>query len=231
MTDSSSRIADAVARIRERIAAAAQASGRSTADVKLVAVTKYVGSAEVDAVIKAGCRDLGESRPQDLWEKAAHVERADVAWHLVGHLQRNKVRRTIPLVALIHSVDSLRLVRAIDEAAAALATRCPILIEVNISTDEAKHGFAPDAIEPALPELAEFAHVEVRGLMTMAALEGGLDGARKNFANLRELRDRLRSACPAEVTLDELSMGMSRDYEAAIEEGATIVRVGRALFE
>lgn len=231
MTGSSSRIAENIARVRERIAAAARASGRSATDVKLVAVTKYVGSAEVEAVVAAGCRDVGESRPQDLWEKAADLEQTDVAWHLVGHLQRNKVRRTIPLVALIHSVDSLRLVRAIDEAAAAIEKRLPILLEVNISADAAKHGFAPDAIEPSLPELAEFAHVEVRGLMAMAALEGGLDEARKNFADLRELRDRLRPACPAGVTLSELSMGMSRDFEAAVEEGATIVRVGRTLFE
>ena len=107
----------------------------------------------------------------------------------------------------------------------------PVLLEVNTSGETAKGGFAPEEIEPALPKLAEYRHLEIRGLMCMAALEGGLDAARRNFADLRDLRDRLRANCPENIRLDELSMGMSGDYEVAIEEGATIVRVGSALFE
>ena len=152
-------------------------------------------------------------------------------WHLIGHLQRNKVRRTLPLVTMIHSADSPRLIAALDEAAAELGRRVPVLLEVNTSGEPAKGGFEPAAIEPFLSELAGYRHVAVRGLMCMASLEGGLDAAHRDFAALRDLRDRLRAVCPPEIALDELSMGMSGDYEVAIDEGATIVRIGSALFE
>ena len=194
-----------------------------------MAVTKYVGLEEIRALVEAGCTDLGESRPQQLWDRAEALGGLPIRWHLIGHLQRNKVHRTLPLVTLIHSADSPRLVAALDEAAA--GARTAILLEVNISGEPAKHGFAPDELEPFLPELAGYRNVEVRGLMCMAGLEGGLDDARREFAALRCLRDRLRANCPEGITLDELSMGMSGDYEVAIEEGATIVRVGSALFE
>ena len=188
-----------------------------------------------------------------------------VRWHFIGHLQRNKVRRTLPFTALIHSVDSPRLAEAIEESAAELSLRgcekmglapnrddenlakndrrevpvpifsqplrVPVLLEVHTSGEAAKSGLEPDGIERELPKLAEFRHLEIRGLMCMAALEGGLDVARRNFADLRLIRDRLRANCPENIRLDELSMGMSGDYEVAIEEGATIVRIGSALFE
>jgi len=224
------RIAQNLAAVRQRIAEAAGRCGRTAADITLVAVTKYVGLDEARALVEAGCRDLGESRPQQLWEKAVALGDSP-RWHLIGHLQRNKVRRTLPLVSMIHSADSPRLIAAIDEAAAELGRRVPILLEVNTSGEPAKGGFEPAAIEPFLPELAGFRYVAVRGLMCMASLEGGLDAAHRDFAALRTLRDRLRANCPPEIALDELSMGMSGDYEAAIEEGATIVRIGSALFE
>ena len=132
---------------------------------------------------------------------------------------------------MIHSLDSLRLAEAIDAAAGRRARIMPVLLEVNISRDAAKHGFAADEIKPVLPKLIELKHLEVRGLMCMAGLEGGGEDARRDFAGLRNLRDRLRANCPERVHLGELSMGMSGDYEIAIEEGATIVRVGSALFE
>jgi hypothetical protein len=146
-------------------------------------------------------------------------------------MQRNKVERTLPLVSLIHSVDSLRLAESIDAAAGKLDRRVPVLLEVNISGEPAKHGFAPVEIEPLASRLADLAHLEIRGLMCMAGLEGGGDESRRDFAGLRSLRDRLQASCPASFRLPELSMGMSGDYEIAIEEGATIVRVGSALFE
>jgi len=120
---------------------------------------------------------------------------------------------------------------AADRCAAELSRRVPVLLEVNVSGEPAKHGFAPQSVAPYLEELARLEHVEVRGLMTMAALEGGAAAARRDFAALRQLRDRLKASCPDRVRLDELSMGMSGDYEVAIEEGATIVRVGSALFQ
>ncbi len=227
---SASCIADNLKRVRERIATAAQCAGRSADDVTLVAVTKYVGLPEVRALVAAGCHELGESRPQALWEKAAEPL-GPVHWHMIGHLQRNKVRRTLPEVVLIHSVDSERLLRTIDEIAAELGRPMPVLLEVNTSGEEAKHGWSPDALRPVLPTFDKYAHVEIRGLMTMASRTGGADVARQNFAALRCFRDELRDATPEGVTLDELSMGMSGDLEAAIAEGATMLRVGSALFE
>jgi pyridoxal phosphate enzyme (YggS family) len=231
MDASSAKIAVNLAGVRDRISAAALRSGRKADEIKLVAVTKYVGATEIRALVEAGCIDLGESRPQQLWQKAAELADLPIRWHLVGHLQRNKVRRTLPLVAMIHSADSLRLLKEINEDCGEPDRRVPLLLEVNTSGEPAKGGFPPDDVGPLLPELANFRHLEIQGLMCMAALEGGLDAARHDFAALRQLRDRLLNNCPAEIRLDHLSMGMSGDYEVAIEEGATIVRVGTALFE
>jgi pyridoxal phosphate enzyme (YggS family) len=150
---------------------------------------------------------------------------------MVGHLQRNKVRRTLPLVDLVHSVDSRRLLAELDAAAGEAARRVNLLLEVNVSGEPAKHGFAAAEVESLVPQLADYGNLEVRGLMCMAGLEGDLDAARREFAALRVLRERLRNDCPPGVALDELSMGLSGDFEVAIEEGATIVRVGSALFE
>jgi len=225
------RIASNVADIRQRIADAAQRSGRDAEDVTLVAVTKYVGLPEAQMLLAAGCRDLGESRPQGLWAKADAIDDSIVRWHMIGHLQRNKVRRTIPVVWLTHSGDSVRLIAEIDRLADAGDGPAQILLQVNISGDKAKHGFAADALAAALPQLAALPNVAIRGLMAMASLHGDLSVARRDFCSLRELRDRLMTNCPAEIVLDELSMGMSRDFEVAIEEGATLVRVGSALFE
>ncbi len=231
MPDFAARIAENLRQVRERMDAAAVRSGRRGEDIRLVAVTKYVGPAEIRALVAAGCTVLGESRPQQLWERAEQLADLPIRWHLVGHLQRNKIRRTLPLVAMIHSIDSPRLAKAIEQTAGELSLRVPVLLEVNASGEAAKGGFAPDEIEPEMGKLAECRHLEIRGLMCMAALEGGLDTARRNFAALRTLRDCLRANCPTGIALDELSMGMSGDYEVAIEEGATIVRVGSALFE
>ena len=231
MQDLTARIADNVAEVRRRIAEAAAHSGRSPEAITLVAVTKYVGPAEARALVAAGCTVLGESRPQQFWEKAEALQDLPVKWHMIGQLQRNKVRRTLPLVGMIESPDNPRLIKAIDRVAGELGLRVPILLEVNISGEAAKHGFRPDEVEPLLPELAAMANVEVRGLMGMAARQGGLDAARRDFAALRTLQQRLQANRPEGVGLDELSMGMSRDYETAIELGSTIVRVGSALYE
>ncbi len=223
-------IADNLSRVRERIAAAAHAAGHNPADIRLVAVSKYVDAATAAELVAAGCNDLGESRPQELWDKAASPPLAGVRWHLIGRLQRNKVRRTLPLVELIHSIDSERLLKEIDEQAAALDLTPRVLLEVNCSGEAAKQGFTQEALRAILPMLAGLAHVRVEGLMSMAPLEGDLNAARRTFAALRALRDKLALACPPNVALRELSMGMSGDFEAAIAEGATIVRVGSLLF-
>lgn len=223
-------IAENVKLVRERIAGAARRSGRSPDAVTLVAVSKYVDAAMARQLLAAGCHELGEARPQELCRKAEELKDESIHWHLIGHLQTNKVRRTLPLVSLIHSIDSNKLLDAIDAEAAVLGRRVSLLLEVNISGEAAKHGFEPAALSAVLDRAPFWPNVEIKGLMGMAALEGGLDAARRNFSSLRELRDRLRSDHSGEVSLDELSMGMSGDYEIAIEEGATIVRVGSALF-
>ncbi|HUY31837.1 MAG TPA: YggS family pyridoxal phosphate-dependent enzyme [Pirellulales bacterium] len=226
------RIADNLRVVLGRMAEAARRGGRSADDVRLVAVTKYVGPGEALALVAAGCHDLGESRPQQLWRKAAALKTAGVAWHLIGHLQRNKVARTLPLVSLVHSGDSLRLLEALDaEVACAKGDPLPVLLEVNVSGDAAKHGLAPGELEPLADSLARLPRIEIQGLMAMAGREGNLDDARREFAALRQLRDELRAAWAGRWPLDELSMGMSGDYEVAIEEGATLVRVGSALFQ
>ena len=225
------RIAENLARVRERIAAAAASAGRRPEDVRLVGVTKYVGAVEAAALLNAGCTELGESRPQELWDKAADSSLATARWHLVGHLQRNKVRRTLPLVELVHSVDSLRLAQAIDEVAGELGQPAKVLLEVNCSGDVEKHGLTADGLKELLPQLAPLMNLEVSGLMTMAAREGDDVVAAENFATLRQLRDEVRKQCPPSVQLTELSMGMSHDFEIAIREGAIIVRIGSDLFE
>jgi PLP dependent protein len=233
MSNVAARIAENLHRVQGHIDAAALRSGRRSADIQLVAVTKYVGPEEIRAIVAAGCTTLGESRPQQLWQRAEELADLSLRWHFIGHMQRNKIRRTLPFVAMIHSVDSLRLAEAFDQTAGEIMPDYPVpaLLEVNTSGEEAKGGFTPSEIELNLSKLAECRHLKIHGLMCMAALEGGLDTARRNFSTLRELRDRLRANCPANISLDELSMGMSGDYEVAIEEGATIVRVGSALFE
>ena len=231
MTNDSQKIGDNLAAVNQRIAAAARRSGRSAADVTLIAVTKYVGPDEVACLVEAGCIEMGESRPQELWRKTEAVNADGLRWHLIGHLQRNKVRRTLPQVALIHSCDSLRLLAEIDRIAAESGVALPVLLESNVSGDAAKHGFAPADLEENLLRISKLQHVMVRGLMAMASLDGDHATARRDFVRLRELRDRLQQNCPPAVSLTELSMGMSRDFEIAIEEGATLVRVGSALFE
>jgi pyridoxal phosphate enzyme (YggS family) len=235
-------VADNLARVRERMANAASRAGRASSDVKLVGVTKYVDAAAAAELARAGCIDLGESRPQELWQKYTELETtlgssaaSDIRWHLIGHLQRNKVRRTLPLVHLIHSIDNERLLAEIDDEAKGQARpqsqSVNVLLEVNTSGEAAKHGFAAAGVEALVERCSQYANVTICGLMTMAALAGGEEAAAQSFAMLRELRDKLQPMAPPNVRLTELSMGMSGDFEIAIAEGATIVRVGSALWD
>lgn len=228
--DLNATVAANLARVRDRIAGASDKAGRSVDAVKLVGVSKYVDAKATAALVAAGCETLGEARPQQLWDKASAPELAGlrIEWRLIGHLQRNKAGRTVSVASSIDSVDSRRLLKAIDKAAGEQSKRLPILLEVNISGDAEKHGFRPAEIDAVFKEIAGWPNVQVEGLMGMAAREGGVETARRNFAELRELRDRL--ATP-ELPLAELSMGMSGDLEAAIAEGSTLVRVGSALWE
>ncbi len=231
MAEWTRQLAENLRTVRSRIDAAARRAGRRGTDVTLVAVTKYVPAELAAALVAEGCLDLGESRPQELWHKAQALSDTPVRWHLIGPLQRNKVRRTLPLLSLIHSGDSLRLLEEIDRHAMGTGQRIPVLLEVNVSGDQTKHGFRPDELRDLLPVVLGFPRLRIRGMMAMACRAGDLEAARHDFRTLRQLRDDLAAVAPRELSLAELSMGMSSDYEVAVEEGATIVRVGSALYE
>ncbi len=225
------RLAANLARVRQQISEASLRAGRRPEDIRLVGVTKYVDVQAARALFEAGLHDLAESRPQELWRKADALKELPSRWHFIGHLQRNKVERTLPLISLLQSGDSLQLLEAVSTAAVKQGRIVDTLLEVNISGDGAKHGFAPDFLRSALSTIGTLPAIRIRGLMGMAALEGGSERARRDFAALRELRETLKLECPPEIDLTELSMGMSGDFIEAIEAGATIVRVGSALFE
>jgi pyridoxal phosphate enzyme (YggS family) len=224
-------VADNLARVHERIAAAATRAGRTPKDVQLIAVTKYVNAAVARQLYEAGCQDLGEARPQELLAKAEALAGSPIRWHLIGHLQRNKAKKLLPHAHLIHSGDSLRLLEELDRLASEQQRTVDVLLEVNISGDASKHGFRPDDVAAALSPIAAFQHLRVRGLMAMSGLEASPGEAAAQFEQVRDLREKLRPLAPPNVTLDELSMGMTDDLEAAIAAGATMVRVGSALFE
>jgi hypothetical protein len=197
--------------------------------VRLVAVTKQVDVATARELPALGVTELGESRPQELWHKHDEI-RSAARWHLIGPLQRNKARRTLPIVELIHSVDSVRLLEWLDALAGELTLEPRVLLEVNVSGEAAKHGFGAGDLPAALDAAARLNRIRVSGLMTMAPYDEDPERARPVFAALRELRDRLLPSTPPNCRLDELSMGMSGDFEPAVAEGATIVRIGSALF-
>jgi pyridoxal phosphate enzyme (YggS family) len=218
-----------VQRVCERIQHACDAAKRPHDSVQLLPITKYV-DVEVTRLLHEILQGpMGESRPQIVWEKAAALP--NVQWHLVGHLQRNKVSRTLPLVSLIHSVDSQRLLTAIEEEAKKLGIVVDVLLELHLTLEATKNGFGRDEWD-RLPEyVASLQHVRVQGLMTMAAMKGTLMEARGTFEELRSHRDAWQSRFASPHELRHLSMGMTNDLEEAIAAGSTIVRVGSALFE
>lgn len=226
-----SRLKDNLARIRERIAEAAIKSHRGPDAVTLIAVTKYVDSQSVQALFECGQQVFGESRSQMLWDKAGQLDHLNIEWHMIGHLQRNKVVRTTAYCQWIHSVDSLRLLRAIDAASSDLKRVTHCLLEVNISGESGKQGFQPVELESVLQAARDCPAVNIRGLMGMASLAGHPAVNQAEFARLRTIRDELIGDATGNVSLTELSMGMSGDFEAAIAEGATMVRIGSILFD
>jgi len=217
-------VAAGVARVRERIAAAARRSGRRPEDVALVAVTKGVDPDRIRAAIAAGVADLGESRVQEAASKIEAVGRS-VRWHLVGRLQRNKAARAVALFDVIHSVDSAVL---LAELSARAEHQLDVLLQVNIAREPQKHGVLPDALPALVRDAAGLRRVRIAGLMTIAPQVPEPEQARSVFRRLRELRGELGRLLGA--PLPHLSMGMTDDFEVAVEEGATLVRIGRAIF-
>ena len=228
----SNREEQALAEARElvltRIADACARAGRDPGDVTLVAVSKTVPADRLRAAVAAGLTTLGENRVQEAESKVAEVAGAE--WHLVGPLQRNKARRALEIFGTIESVDSLALAERLDRITAEVRAggKVPVLVEVNVDDDSSKSGFAPPDLERSLGAILDLPRLDVRGLMTIGRQVDRPEDARPTFVALRELSERLRDADGRLGT--ELSMGMTDDFEVAIEEGATIVRVGRALF-
>lgn len=224
-------LADNLRVVQDRINQAAVRADRSPDDITLIAVTKYVDAEITRDLVAAGCQDLGENRPQAFWQKAEALSDLPIRWHFIGHLQRNKLRRTMPYVSLLHAADSVRLAEAIQRTCGELnGPPAEVLMEVNVSGDASKHGLPPDACEAFLELAATLEHVRVRGLMCMAGRTTGSQGARRDFETLRDLRDKLQRQFP-EMDLSQLSMGMSGDFELAVAAGATLVRVGSLLFD
>lgn len=230
------RVASAVAAVRQRMAAALERSGRPSDAVRLVAVSKYASTDDgvIEALLAAGCTDLGESRPQHLVEKAEHFSGPsfpEIRWHLIGSLQRNKVRKVLPFCSLIHSIDSIDLAETINRIAEEEAIpQVHGLLEVNISGDAAKHGFTEEELKRSLDAFAPFTHLHIDGLMCMAGLDSDQDQIRREFSSVRHLSHSIASNSPQNMSMTDLSMGMSSDFEIAIEEGATLIRIGSLLY-
>jgi PLP dependent protein len=221
------QIAQNLAEVRSTIAAACRKAGRDPAAVRLVAVSKTVPAERVQEAIAAGHDLFGENYLQEARDKIAVLGK-QVTWHLVGHLQTNKAKPAVELFELIHAVDRLKLGRALSTAAAALPKVQDVLIQVNQAGEENKSGVAPEAAAALLKDMVQLPHLRVRGLMTMPPWFTDPEAVRPYFQALREVRDRLQDA--SGLALPELSMGMSGDFAVAVEEGATLVRVGTAIF-
>lgn len=234
-----------VATVRQNIAAACARAGRLPDQVRLVAVTKSVGPPVIRALVAGGIVDVAENRVQQLaaraaelglacggWPEPAAADRPGLPrWHMIGHLQRNKVRTLLPCARIVHSLDSERLASTIGHQAQEVQVVVDVLVEVNVSGEGSKEGVRPEDVAALAAAVARERHLCLRGLMTMAPLCPVAEAARPYFARLRTLLERLRQAGAVPSTCAHLSMGMSQDYAVAVEEGATLVRVGSALFE
>lgn len=225
-------IAANLALVRQRIDAAARRAGRSGSEVTLVAVSKTHPLAAIAEAYAAGQRDFGENRVEELWPKVEEAQRQgldEIRWHLIGTIQSRKSADAIGPFALIHSLDTRKLANRLERDARAAGKVMDVLLEVNVSGEASKHGFTPDEVMTATPELLVLTAVRVRGLMTMAPFVADAEETRPTFRQLRQLRERI-AAEYAGAVWPELSMGMTNDFEVAVEEGATLVRVGSAIF-
>ena len=214
---------------RNKIAEACRRSGRKSEEIELVAITKTVDVEQINEAIEAGIRVVGENRVQEAWRKFQEVGEK-VHWHMVGHLQTNKVKRVLQFADMIHSVDSVYLAREIQTQAKKLEKTIEILIQVNTSGEESKFGLEPEATIGAIEEVSTLPNLKIKGLMTIGAFLPNPEDVRPCFKLLHDLKDRVNERGIASVEIGTLSMGMTNDYEIAIEEGSTMVRVGTAIF-
>jgi pyridoxal phosphate enzyme (YggS family) len=229
LSDSES-IRENIARVEERIAAACRRAGRRPEDVRLVAISKTFPAERIRAAYDAGLREFGENKVQETRAKRPALGDLDITWHLVGHLQTNKAKLARELFHWVHSVDSLRLAQKLHQSAAVGGARLPVLIEVNLGGEESKSGLRAEDVLPLAEEISRLETLELSGLMTLPPFLENPEEVRPYFRRLRELAHEIDSKKLPGVSIKELSMGMSHDFEMAIEEGATIVRVGTAIF-
>ncbi|MFO1485693.1 MAG: YggS family pyridoxal phosphate-dependent enzyme [Verrucomicrobiaceae bacterium] len=220
-------IHDRLQAIHEGIAAAATRAGRDPASIELLAVSKTFPVEVIREAMDAGQLLFGENKVQELLAKVPQLP-AKLQWHLIGHLQSNKVRKVLPQVKFIHSIDSLDLARDVDRIAAELGLYPKVYLEINLAAEGSKHGFSPEKVRSSLEDLYSLRRLEIQGLMCIPPFDAEASKSRPYFVQLRELRDELEKIGGGPLPL--LSMGMSHDFEIAIEEGATIVRVGSAIF-
>ncbi len=215
--------------INEKIKKAALKANRNPEEIKLVAVTKTATIEQIKEAINAGVKIIGENKVQEAKEKY-QILTADTEWHLVGHLQTNKVKYAIEIFDCIQTVDSIKLAKEIDKRSLQFGKTTNVLVEVNVSGEESKYGIKPEEVEPFLKEISEFSRIRVRGLMTIAPIEEDKEKVRPYFRKLRELSKEIKSKNIKNLKMDYLSMGMTDDFEVAIEEGANMVRIGRGIF-
>jgi pyridoxal phosphate enzyme (YggS family) len=220
-------VAENLLHVRDRIARAAGKSGRSPDDIELVAVSKTHGASRMREAVEAGQTLFGESRVQEARVKIPELP-SSLRWHFIGHLQKNKIRHALPLFELFHGVDSLGLARDIDRIADEEGSHPRVLLEVNVAGEGSKFGFKPDQLQQEVEPLLGLQRLSIEGLMTIPPLVPDAEASRRFFAQLRELRDKLQQQF--QLNLWHLSMGMTNDFEVAIEEGATLIRVGTAIF-
>lgn len=218
-----------VEQVRQQVAAAACRAGRDPGAVTIIAVSKTRTVEEIREALAAGMTHLGENRVQELKEKWPAI-RGDAAWHLIGSLQTNKVKPALEMADLIHSLDRDSLAEELARQAQNRGVPCRCLVQVNVSGEESKHGISPGELPQFLRRISERGAVEVQGLMTMAPLDSEPEAARPHFRRLRELFEQMRELNLPGISMEHLSMGMSGDFEVAVEEGATLVRVGTAIF-
>lgn len=215
--------------INEKIKKAALRANRNPEEIKLVAVTKTATIEQIKEAISAGVKIIGENKVQEAKEKY-QILSIKIEWHLVGHLQTNKVKYAIEIFDCIHSVDSIKLAEEIDKRSLQFGKTTNVLIEVNVSGEETKYGIKPEEVEYFLKEIFEFSRIRVRGLMTIAPIAEDKEEVRPYFRKLRELSKEIKNKNLKNVKMDYLSMGMTGDFEVAIEEGANMVRIGRGIF-
>ncbi len=219
-----------IAAVRTRIAAAAERAGRDAREVRLLPVSKTVPEERIRLAVQAGCRELGENKVQEAARKSAALADLDVRWSVIGHLQTNKAREVAAFASEFQALDSHRAAAALDRRLQAAGRSLDVFVQVNTSAEPQKYGLQPDEVGAFLRELPQYSSLRVRGLMTLAIFSSDEVRVRECFVRLRTLRDRLRAENPELIGDGGLSMGMSGDYELAIEEGATCVRVGQAIF-